>query len=160
METNYDDRVKQYIPLKNGNYMVKIQNHDDVDDNGISKKVNSQPFQFGPFILSNSKRLMNDVIEALDGLKNNKIYYGDTESVYIYKDDYNILKDKGLVGKDLFQSNNDYGDDAGIVYGLVLAPKVKYCIVINENGVLSQKTTFKGFNQNINNITFKDFRDL
>ena len=43
---------------------------------------------------------------------------------------------------------------------MFLAPKVKYCIVIDENGKLSQKTTFKGFNQNINNITFKDFLDL
>ena len=34
-----------------------------------------------------------------------------------------------------------------------LPPKVKYCIIIDENGVLAQKTTFKGFNQ-INNVTF------
>ena len=102
---------------------------------------------------------MNDVILALDGFKNNKIYYGDTDSVYIHKNDYKILIEKGLIGKDLFQSKNDYGDNAGIVYGLFLAPKVKYCIVIDENGVLSQKTTFKGLNQNINNITFKNFLD-
>ena len=103
---------------------------------------------------------MNDVLLALDGFKNNKIYYGDTDCVYIHKNDYNIIIEKGLVGKDLFQSKNDYGENAGIVYGLFLAPKVKYCIVIDENGILSQKTTFKGFNQNINNITFKDFLDL
>ena len=66
---------------------------------------------------------MNDVILALDGFKNNKNYYGDTDSVYIHKNDYNILIEKGLVGKDLFQSKNDYGENAGIVYGLFLAPK-------------------------------------
>ena len=92
--------------------------------------------------------------------KNIKIYYGDTDSVYIHKEDYDILKDKGLVGKNLFQSKNDYGENVGIVYGMFLAPKVKYCIVINQCGILSQKTTFKGFNQNIINITFKDFPDL
>ena len=160
MEPNYDDRVKEYIPLKNGNYLVNLKDHDGADDNGISKKINSQPFQLGSLILSYSKRLMNDVILALDGFINNKIYYGDTDSVYIHKNDYDIMKDKGLVGKNLFQSKNDYGDNCGIVYGLFLAPKVKYCIVIVENGVLSQKTTFKGFHQNINNITFKDFLDL
>ena len=160
METEYDDRVKEYIPLKNGNYLVNVKDHDGVDDNGMSKKVNSQPFQFGSLILSHSKRLMNDVILALDGFKNNKIYYGDTDSVYIHKNDYNILIEKGFVGKDLFQSKNDYGENSGIVYALFLATKVKYCIVIDENGILSQKTTFKGFNQNINNITFKDFLDL
>ena len=65
-----------------------------------------------------------------------------------------------MVGKDLFQSKDDYGESPGIVYGLFLAPKVKYCIVIDENGILSQKTTFKGFNQDIRNITFKDFLNL
>ena len=84
MKTEYDDRVKEYIPLKNGNYLVNIKDHDGVDDNGISKKVNSQLFQFGSLILSHSKRLMNDVILALDGFRNNKIYYGDRDSVYIH----------------------------------------------------------------------------
>ena len=103
---------------------------------------------------------MNDAILNLDGFTNNKIYYGDTDSLYIHKNDYNILKEKGLIGKDLWQSKNDYGDNAGIIYGLFLAPKVKHCIIIDENGVLSQKSTFKGFNQNINKITFKDFLNL
>ena len=160
MNTEYDDRVNNYIPLENGNYMVNIVDHEGVDDNGISKTINSQPFQFGSMILSHSKRLMNDVFLTLDGFKNNKIYYGDTDSVYIHKNDYNILDENGLIGKNLWQSKNDYGDNAGIIYGLFLAPKVKYSIVIDENGVLSQKTTFKGFNQNIIDIIFKDFLDL
>ena len=46
MKTEYDDRVKEYIPLKNGNYLVNVKDHNGVDDNGVSKKVNSQPFQF------------------------------------------------------------------------------------------------------------------
>ena len=71
-----------------------------------------------------------------------------------------MLIEKGLLGEDLFQSKNDYGENAGIVYGLFLAPKVKYCIIIGENGVLNQKTTFKSYNQNIKNITFKDFLNL
>ena len=160
MNTEYDDRVKEWFPLKNAFYMARIQDHGGVDDNGISKKIISQPFHFGACILSHSKRLMNHVILALDGFKNNTIYYGDTDSVYIHKDDYNILIEKRLVGKDLFQSKNDYGDNAGILYGLFLAPKVKYCIIIDESGVLSQKATFKAFNQNINYKKFKDFLDL
>ena len=102
MKTEYDDRVKDYIPLKNGNYLVNVKDHNGVDDNGVSKKVHSQPFQFGSLILSLSKMLMNDVILALDGFKNHKIYYGDTDSVYIHKNDYNMLIEKGLVGKNLF----------------------------------------------------------
>ena len=160
MKTEYDDRVKEYIHLKNGKYLVNVKDHDGVDDNGVSKKVNSQPFQFGSLRLSHSKRLMNDVIMALDACKNNKIYYGDTDSIYIHKNDYKMLIEKGLVGKDLFQSKNDYGENAEIAFGLFFAPKLKYCIVSDENSILSQKTTFKGFNQNIKNITFKNFLGL
>ena len=160
MKTTYDDRVKDFIPLKNENCLVNMKDHDGVDDIGVSKKINSQPFQFESLILSRSKRLMIDVILALDGFKNNEIYYGDTDSKYIDKDDIDVLKNKGLVGKNLFQSKNDYGNGGGIVYGLFLAPKIKYCIVIDENGILSQKTIFEGFNQIMNNKTFKDFLDL
>ena len=67
MKTEYNDRVKEYIPLKNGNYLVNLKDHDGVDDNCVSKKVNSQPFQFGSLKLSHWKRLRNDVILALDG---------------------------------------------------------------------------------------------
>ena len=84
MKTKYDDRVKEYIHLKNGNYLVNVKCHNGVDDKGVSKKVNSQPFQFGSVIILHSKRLMNDVILALDGFKN-KIYYGDTDGVFIHK---------------------------------------------------------------------------
>ena len=160
MKTNYDDRVKEYIPLKNEKYLVNIKDHDGVDDNGVSKQINSQPFQFESLILSHSKRLMNDVILALDGFKNIKTYYGNTDSVYIHKNDYDVLKGKGLVGKNLFQSKHEYCENTGIAYALFLAPEVKYCIIIDERGGLSQKTTFKGFNQNFINITFKDFLDL
>ena len=86
---------------------------------------------------------MNDVILALDGFRNNKIFYGDTDSVYIHKNDYNMLIEKRLVGKDPFQCENDYGENAGNVYGRFLAPKVKYCIIIDENGVLNQKKLSK-----------------
>ena len=136
MRNEYDGSVIEWFPLKNGNIMVKIKDKVGVDDEGISKKVNSQPCQLGSFILSHSKRLMKDVILALDGFKNHKIYYGDTDSVYIHNDDYEILKTKGLIGKGLYQSKNDYGK-GGILYGLFLAPKVKYFIVIDENGILS-----------------------
>ena len=101
---------------------------------------------------------MNDVILALDGFKNKKIYYGGTDSIYIHNNDYEILKTKGLIGKDLYQSKNDYGK-GGILYELFLAPKNKYCIVMNENGILSQKTTFKGYDQNMVGLNFKDFLD-
>ena len=58
------------------------------------RKINSQPCQLGSVILPHSKRLMKDVILALDCFKNNKKYYGDTDSIYIHNSDYELLKTK------------------------------------------------------------------
>ena len=35
--------VKKWFPLKNGNLMVKLSDHDGVDDSGYSNKIISQP---------------------------------------------------------------------------------------------------------------------
>ena len=83
MKTNYDDRVKEYIAFKTESFLVNIKDHDGVDDNGVSKKVNSQPYQFGSLILSLSKRLKNEVILALDGFKNDN-FTTETRIVNIY----------------------------------------------------------------------------
>ena len=101
MRTKYDDRVKERIPLKNENTIMKINDHDGVDDNVYSKK-NSQPCPLGFFIWSHSKRLMSDVIPALDGFENNNIYYSDTDGVYYHKNDFEIIKQQRLIGKACF----------------------------------------------------------
>ena len=49
-----------------------MKDHDGVYDNRYSKKRNCQPCQLGSFILSHSKRLMNNVIFSLDGFKDKK----------------------------------------------------------------------------------------
>ena len=118
--------------------------------------MNSQSCHLGSFLLSQSKRSTNDVKLALDCFKNNEIYYAGTDSIYIHNNDYEILKTKGLIGKDLYQSKTDYGK-GGNLYGLFLAPNNKYCIVMDETGILSQKTTFKGYDQNMVGLNFKVF---
>ena len=60
------------VSTKKNNIMVKIADHKGVDVNGYFKKNNSQPCNFGTFISSHSKRLINDVLIALDGFKNQK----------------------------------------------------------------------------------------
>ena len=40
-----------------------------------------------------------------------------------------------LVGKNLCQGKNDY-KTGGIFYALFLAPKIKYCLTINELGII------------------------
>ena len=159
MKNKYEDSVVEWFPLKNGNIMVKRKNREYIDDGGVLKKVNSQPCHLGSFILSQSKRLMNDVILGLGGFKNHEIYYRVNNSVNIHNDDYEILKTKSLFGKEHFQSKND-DRKGGILYGIFLAPKIKYCIVTDESGVSSQKTTFKGYNQVMMGLNFKNVLDL
>ena len=41
MKTEYDNRVQEWFPVQNGILMVKLTDHEGVDDNGFSKKINS-----------------------------------------------------------------------------------------------------------------------
>ena len=85
MKENFDDRVEEWFPLKNGNLIVKLEDDEGVDDFDKAKSVNTMPSQFGSNILSHSKRLMNDVFREIDGFYSNNTYYGDTDSGYIHK---------------------------------------------------------------------------
>ena len=56
------------------------------DDEGLEdevKKANTLPLPLAVFILSNSKRNMNNFIHAIDGFYSNDVYYTDTDSLYI-----------------------------------------------------------------------------
>ena len=112
---------------------------------GDNDVKNTIPSHLGAFILSNSKRIMNNFIREINGFYNNSIYYGDTDSLYIEKNYWDVLEKANLVGKKLCQGKNDY-DSAGIFYVLFLAPEIKYCLTINEFGLIQQHMTFKGFN--------------
>ena len=114
MQTEDDERVLDY--KKNyGNFIVKMKDDDGLQDE--VKKVNTLPLQLVVFILSNSKRFMNNFIHAIDGFYSNDEYYTDTDSLYIENKHWEKLKEKNFVGKNLLQGKNDYGD-AGIFYGL------------------------------------------
>ena len=142
METEYDENVLDYWRLPNGNYIVKLKKDDGLEgDNDVK---NTLPSHLGAFILSNSKRIMNNFIREINGFYNNSIYYGDTDSLYIEKKYWDVLDKVYLVGKNLCQGKNDY-KTGGIFYGFFLAPKIKYCLTINELGVIEQHMTFKGF---------------
>ena len=143
METEYDENVLDYWRLPNGNYIVKLKKDDGLEEDNDVK--NTLPSHLGAFILSNSKRIMNNFIREINGFYNNSIYYGDTDSLYIEKKYWDVLDKANLVGKNLCQGKNDY-KTGGIFYALFLAPKIKYCLTINDLGIIEQHMTFKGFN--------------
>ena len=61
-------------------------------------------------------------MHAIDGFYSNDVYYTDTDSLYIENKHWDKLDKVGLVGKNLLQGKNDYGDGS-IFYALFLAPK-------------------------------------
>ena len=108
MQTEYDERVKDYWKISNNNYIVKM-----IDDKGLEdeiKKINTMPLHLGAFVLSNSKRIMNNFIHAINEFYTNDVYYTDTDSLYIENKHWDKLDKAGLVGKGLLQGKNDYKD--------------------------------------------------
>ena len=129
------------------------------DDEGLEdelKKANTLPLQLDVFILSNSKRIMNNYIHAIDGFYSNDVYYTETDSLYIENKHWDKLNKAGLVGKNLLQGKNDY-KDGGIFYGLFLAPKIKYCLTINKYGAIDEHKTFKGFSNVSDKLDRKEY---
>ena len=58
MQTEYNDNVLDYRKLPNGNYSKKFKKDDGLDgDNDVK---NTLPYHLGAFILSISKRIMNN----------------------------------------------------------------------------------------------------
>ena len=115
------------------------------DDEGLEdevKKANTLPLQLAVFILSNSKRIMNNFIHAIDGFYTNDVYYTDTDSLYIESRHWDKLNETGLVGKNLLQGKNDYGPDSVIFCGILKAAKIKHCLIINKYGIINEKKCY------------------
>ena len=85
MRENFDDRVKEWFLFKNGNIKVKLEDDEGIETFDKAKSVHIIPSLFGSYILSHSKRLMNEVINQIAGNFNNIFYYTDTDSLYIHK---------------------------------------------------------------------------
>ena len=151
--------LKEWFPLKNGSLIVKLEDDKGVDNFDKAKSVNTMPSHFGSYILSHSKRLMNDVIKQVGGFCNNSIYYTDTDSLYIHKKFWSDLVDNGFLGKSLGLGKNDYGN-SGIFYAWFLAPMIKYCLVIDAFGVISAKRTFKGYSEEHRMINLIEYISL
>ena len=110
-----DERVKDYWRISHGKYIVEM-----IDDAGLKdevKKLNTMPLHLGAFVLSNSKRFMNNLIHDINGFHTNDVYYTDTDSLDIENKNWDKLNKTGLAGKNRLQGKNDY-KDGGIWYGL------------------------------------------
>lgn len=68
------------------------------------------PTFIGLYILQQSRRIMNNFIHAIDGFRNNRVYYTDTDSLYIEQKYINMLKEAGCYGDELMKGKSDYGE--------------------------------------------------
>ncbi|ESP04496.1 hypothetical protein LOTGIDRAFT_170740 [Lottia gigantea] len=99
----------------------------------ILKELRNKYKKEGDMVASNCMKL-------LDGFYEPEIYYTDTDSLYISSSNWDKLNEAGLV------SENEYSKGKNdLVFGLYLAPKVKYNIILTSDGVLKEKKTFKGY---------------
>ena len=73
------------------------------------------------------------------------MYYTDTDSYYIEKKYWDVMDKAGLVGDDLCQVKDEY-KSRGIFHSSLLAPKVNYCLTMDNFGIIQQHMTFKVFN--------------
>ena len=159
MREKLDVRIKERFPLKNGNLIVKLEDYEGVDNYDRAKSVNTMPSHFVSYILSHNNWLMNDVIRQIDGFYKNSIYYTDTNSLYVHKKYWSDLVDNGFVGKTLCLGKNNY-IYSDIWYGWFIAPKIKYCLVADDFGVVSPKRTFKGYSEEHRLIKLNEFLSL
>ena len=115
MRGNYDDSVKEWWPMRNGNLTVKLEDHAGVVDQDSAKSINQMACHLGSYIVGHSKRKMKNVIPQRDGFYTNNIYYGDMVSANIHRKHCFTLVEKKVVGKSLGLGKNEYGN-ADIFY--------------------------------------------
>ena len=51
MRANFDDKTKEWFPLKDGNLLVKIEDDQAVDDRDEAKSIKAMPSLFGSYFL-------------------------------------------------------------------------------------------------------------
>ncbi|ESP03481.1 hypothetical protein LOTGIDRAFT_171418 [Lottia gigantea] len=154
LKSNFDTHVKTYEKINDSQYIVEIEEEEKEISESIST-MRLTPSHLGSFVLSHSKRIMNNFIHVIDGFYKPEIYYTDTDSLYISSNNWDKLTKAGLVSENEYcKGKNDYGD-GGIIFGLYLAPKVKYNIILTSDGVLKEKKTFKCYSNN--KITVDDY---
>ncbi len=134
IKSKNDDHVKDFDILGNGQILMKT---DEITQQSFF------PSQFGSYILAHSRRAMNDFIHAIDGFKQFKVWYTDTDSLYIDEDSYYKLMSMGFVGESLGQGKNDNGQSK-IVKAYFVGPKQKYSLLEDQCGALEHSISFKG----------------
>ncbi|ESO99318.1 hypothetical protein LOTGIDRAFT_158399 [Lottia gigantea] len=157
LKDNFDSHIKSYHKVNETQYIVERE-EEEKEISETKSTTRLTPSHLGSFVLSHRKKVMNNFIHVIDGFYKPEIYYTDTDSLYISSSNWEKLNEAGLVSEnDYTKGKNDYGD-GGIIFGLYLAPKIKYNIILTSDGILKEKKTFKGYSKD--KISVEDFNQL
>lgn len=148
LKRNFDHRYRDVIKLENGSYACKK----------IMEKIKYMPSYMGSVQLAYSRKRMNIFILEIDGFRTKVVYYMDTDSLYIPSSAYKKLEAAGHIGSAMGQCKNDYGK-GGIVFGLFIANKIKFCMTVTEEGVPEFHKTFKG-HDNQTGLSYDDYESM
>ena len=158
LRTHFDSMIINYEKVNDHQYIVERE----VEEPEVitpTKTTRLAPSHLGSFILAHSKRIMNNFIHVIDGFYKPEIYYTDTDSLYISNENWDKLFKADLTSENEYcKGKNDY-NDGGIIFGLYLAPKIKYNIILTSKGELVEKKTFKGYTKG-NNLSVEDYLKL
>jgi hypothetical protein len=84
---------------------------------------------------------MNEAFAKIGAFYNHVVEYSDTDSMYIDNELSPLMEGSGLVGNELGQFKNDYGEGLYIVEFVCVGKKMKICLLSNGE----YKTTIKGY---------------
>ena len=74
MSSEYDERVEDYWEISHGNFIVEMVDDAVLEDE--VKKLSTTPLHLVAFVLSNSKKIINVFIHAINGFYTNDIFTG------------------------------------------------------------------------------------
>jgi hypothetical protein len=129
-ERDYDETVTPITEV-NGKIFCKYKNKCHHDNN--------KPIQLGAFILAYSRVKMNELFVEMGAFYKHVIKYSDTDSAYVGKEQIPAMERSGLLGNELGQFKNDYGDGLYIVKFVCVGKKMKICLLSNGEITLTMK---------------------
>eukprot|EP00732_Lithocolla_globosa_P003346 Lithocolla_globosa_v1_NODE_2643_length_1922_cov_2.867167.p2 type:complete len:231 gc:universal NODE_2643_length_1922_cov_2.867167:956-1648(+) len=160
-----DGTIKSFDILNDDKVSLELRK--EITDNSKQFK----PCQIGIFVLAYSKRIMNEAIDAIGGFDSfeKTFWYTDTDSMIITMKQLAEIKQKtnsfgdSFVGNQLGQLHDDLGDEAVIIRGLWVQPKL-YCLeyLVKEKDGYHKKVHVrsKGVNLKQNPLSVADFERL
>ncbi|ESP00195.1 hypothetical protein LOTGIDRAFT_173354 [Lottia gigantea] len=83
LQANFDSRVKTYEKINDTQSIVETEIEEKEITTEDSKSTRLTPSHLGSFVLSHSKKIMNNFIHVINGFYKPEIYYTDTDSLYI-----------------------------------------------------------------------------